>query len=154
MSKKDFVFAWVNKNRHRIDETTGNIIKVAGGVRKTSKDKWGYLSMLCYSGGKKYNVFVHHLVWYKINGAIPDGLTIDHINRTPTDNRIVNLRLATSSEQIQNASRTKITIDKAIEIYKSNKSTLELAEMFKTTRQHIRSIRHKYKKRFREVGDV
>jgi len=35
-------------------------------------------------------------------GPIPDGLEVDHINRSPWDNRRSNLRLITRSENTQN----------------------------------------------------
>ncbi|MCW1831970.1 HNH endonuclease [Pantoea ananatis] len=44
----------------------------------------------------------HRVIWELINGLIPEGLTIDHINRDGTDNRIINLRLATSRENMLN----------------------------------------------------
>ena len=44
----------------------------------------------------------HRCVWVWHNGAIPDGLVVDHINNDRTDNRIENLRLLTTR---QNKSR-------------------------------------------------
>jgi hypothetical protein len=49
----------------------------------------------------------HRLAWLYVNGSFPDKL-IDHINRNPDDNRIKNLRQATSSENQQN---TKVRKD-------------------------------------------
>lgn len=43
--------------------------------------------------GKRY--MLHHLVWLMENGELPPE-QIDHINCNPNDNRIQNLRLATS----------------------------------------------------------
>ena len=37
------------------------------------------------------------LAWQLVNGPIPDGLEIDHINRVRDDNRISNLRAVTRS---------------------------------------------------------
>jgi hypothetical protein len=45
---------------------------------------------------------VHRVVWEMHNGQIPDGLEIDHIDRNPLNNRIENLRLATSQENKRN----------------------------------------------------
>jgi hypothetical protein len=50
------------------------------------------------------------LAWLYVYGKFPEE-QLDHINRIKSDNRIVNLRLATNSENRQN-----------IPIYKSNKS--------------------------------
>lgn len=45
----------------------------------------------------------HRLAWIYVNGAIPPGLLIDHINRIRTDNRISNLRLATMEQNLANS---------------------------------------------------
>lgn len=49
---------------------------------------------------KRY--YVHRLVWAYFNGAIPEGMSIDHINHNPSDNRIENLRLVTHRENHRN----------------------------------------------------
>ncbi len=45
------------------------------------------------------------VIWIMHNGEIPTGLTIDHIDGDPTNNRLNNLRLATAKEQARNAAR-------------------------------------------------
>ena len=50
-------------------------------------------------------MYRHRLVWVWHNGAIPDGLVVDHINGDTTDDRIENLRLATHR---QNACNRKV----------------------------------------------
>lgn len=49
---------------------------------------------------KKFSV--HRIVWIMLNGDIPNGLEIDHINRDKYDNRIENLRLFTKSQNSLN----------------------------------------------------
>ena len=44
----------------------------------------------------------HRLAWIYMHGSIPDGMEIDHIDGDPANNRIANLRLATSSQQKMN----------------------------------------------------
>lgn len=48
----------------------------------------------------------HRLAWIYKNGEIPEGMVIDHINGDPSDDRIINLRLAT---QLQNSQNRKLS---------------------------------------------
>ena len=50
--------------------------------------------------GKNYKA--HRLIWLMHYGDIPSHLTVDHLNRDTSDNRIENLRLATASQQAHN----------------------------------------------------
>ena len=45
---------------------------------------------------------MHSVLWEAINGPIPKGFEIDHINGDKLDNRIENLRLATHRQNSQN----------------------------------------------------
>jgi HNH endonuclease/AP2 domain len=67
---------------------------------------------ICTSGYRQIMVdrklyMAHKLAWLYVYGHFPK-LLIDHINRKTDDNRIVNLRIATYSENQQN---TKTRID-------------------------------------------
>lgn len=55
---------------------------------------------LVYMMGRGH--FVHRIIWEMVNGPIPQGLEIDHIDGNPSNNTIGNLRLATRSQQLQN----------------------------------------------------
>lgn len=46
---------------------------------------------------------VHRVIWEMHNGAVPEGMVVDHVNRNTLDNRIENLRLATRSQNSLNA---------------------------------------------------
>lgn len=50
----------------------------------------------------KSQFLVHRIIWEMINGPIPDGMEIDHIDLDPWNNRIENLRLATHMENMAN----------------------------------------------------
>jgi hypothetical protein len=64
------------------------------GKRTGSVATKGY--RLLYINNKYY--MEHRIAWVVVYGAIPFGMTIDHINGDKGDNRIANLRLATDCE--------------------------------------------------------
>ncbi len=77
---------------------TSNSVKVgdvAGGP-----DGRGYLQISVQS--RLYQA--HRLAWLHVNGVWPK-LNIDHINRNPSDNRLVNLRDVTQKQNLQNRSK-------------------------------------------------
>lgn len=47
----------------------------------------------------------HRVIWTMLVGPIPVGMQIDHINGDPSDNRLVNLRLATNQQNSLNSRR-------------------------------------------------
>lgn len=53
--------------------------------------------------GKKY--LTHRIVWELFNGGILEGMTIDHIDGNPSNNKIENLRLATKMENARNSKK-------------------------------------------------
>ena len=52
--------------------------------------------------GKRY--LAHRVIWAMVHGSWPHG-EIDHINGSPADNRIENMRCVTRSENMRNASK-------------------------------------------------
>ena len=81
-------------------------------------DGWSYMRTPVAGAGavyatvtyKKKHISVHRLVWMTFNGAIPDGITIDHmIANRKFDNRLSAIRLATRSEQNLNQDRKPIS---------------------------------------------
>lgn len=50
--------------------------------------------------GKKCGA--HRIIWEMVNGKIPDGMEVDHINGVRDDNRISNLRLVTRNDNMRN----------------------------------------------------
>lgn len=52
-------------------------------------------------------VYAHRVVWCMFNGAIPDGMDIDHLNGLRSDNRIENLRVVSRQENQLNKKKLK-----------------------------------------------
>lgn len=149
--KQRLIHDWTIKNAHRIDHENGRLLRKNGFVRIPNMNK-GYKYHEIKMGDKMRFIAEHQLIWVKVNGPIPAGLSVDHINRDSGDNRIVNLRLATSLEQKDNSSRCKIPSWRVIEIVTSTKSNGELAEIFNTTKGVIANVKHRYKKKNSDKG--
>lgn len=57
--------------------------------------------MICIQvNGNKY--LAHRIIWEMHHGPIPDGMKVDHRDMDPWNNRLVNLRLATNSQNMCN----------------------------------------------------
>lgn len=69
---------------------------------RNAKDRDGYDRICLCRDGKKKWFKVHRLVWEAFVGKIPDGMQIDHINTIRDDNRLINLRCVTCSENHAN----------------------------------------------------
>lgn len=63
------------------------------------KDSCGYIKLYVKNVGFPR---VHRIVYETFIGEIPAGYEIDHINTIPDDNRIINLRLVTHKENMNN----------------------------------------------------
>lgn len=74
----------------------GKVLKVQG-----RNNGLGYLQ-IGVDGRTKY---FHRVVWEHVNGPVPAGFQIDHINGNKSDNRITNLRIVTKHENMQNQHR-------------------------------------------------
>lgn len=71
---------------------------VTPGQNAGSFDGHGY--RVVSVGGKRWGA--HRLIWTMVNGPIPSGYDVDHINGDRQDNRLENLRLLTRAENNQN----------------------------------------------------
>lgn len=79
----------------RIDTHKG---RFKAGEIAGSKDLHGYLTV--WFDGRSYKA--HHVAWACVTGEWPEG-TVDHKNGIKADNRWINLREATQSQQNANA---------------------------------------------------
>lgn len=91
----------------RYDENTGEFRRILINTAGIYKDKPtgkvrtnGYVTVVVF--GKAYGA--HRLAWFYTHGKWPEH-TLDHIDGDKTNNRISNLREATSAENSQNRKR-------------------------------------------------
>jgi hypothetical protein len=66
-------------------------------------DRYGYHAVGLYRDGKRFYMRVHRLVWEAHVGPIPDGMTIDHLNEVKADNRLENLEVVSTGENLRRA---------------------------------------------------
>lgn len=86
------IFTWKKKFSNR----PINPGDPAGGLRGKPGKK--YITLMC--NGRALQS--HRVAWYMHHKEDPGAMHVDHINGDSTDNRIVNLRLATDRQNSQN----------------------------------------------------
>ena len=92
---------WLNRPVHHFaDERAQKIVntRMAGTVAGTKEDSHIQVNI----GGHRHPS--HVLIWFYAYGEWPE-CPIDHINNNPTDNRLCNLRLATTQQNGYNSKR-------------------------------------------------
>lgn len=70
----------------------------AGSIHRAKRSNTDYIRVVC---NRKW-IMAHRIIWEMHNGALPEGVEIDHINGTGTDNRIENLRAVKQVENSKN----------------------------------------------------
>lgn len=78
----------------------GSVLKLKGKIKKLTDDRKGYLRFGHSTYNKTEQVYVHRAVMAAFRG--PSDLQVDHRNRDPSDNRLVNLRYATRRDNSRN----------------------------------------------------
>lgn len=81
--------------------------KYAGELAKAYRiNSFGHLSVQVRHHGASVNILAHRAIWALAHGSFPP-FDVDHINNDPSDNRLVNLRPATRSQNATNGRRAK-----------------------------------------------
>lgn len=122
------------KNLFVYDHETGLLTRKSNNTPILNPNQRGYIQVRI--GDKKYQS--HRLIWVYVNGSIPKGFQIDHINGDKSDNRLINLRLANGqSDNNQNTS-----------IYKNNTSGYPGVSWSKKNKKWFSQIRQNKEKHF------
>ena len=108
----------------RIKRTSNCIKANEVACRLNSFNKYRQVAFM----GKTYQA--HRLAWFYVHGVFPCG-QIDHINRNKSDNRLVNLRDCSISENKQNSG-----------LYKSNKCSIPTLHFPCDRNAHLRYKRN------------
>lgn len=93
-------FTWLKRtdNKPMVNQWNGKLVgKTAGTSRKTKQGK----TYIFINVSNKISR-AHRLAFIYMNGSIPSGMEVDHINGDGTDNRWENLRLVNRTVNSQN----------------------------------------------------
>ena len=124
--------------------STGKVEKKKGmGYINPALDKDGYCRFNVVDNGVRTSYRLHRFIWEAFYGAIPNGMSIDHINGDKTDNRLNNLQLLTFSENASKANQrlSKKQIDD-IRYLKANTncSTSQIAEEVGSSQSSVQRV--------------
>ena len=91
------------KKNYTYDAKSGRLIssRLGRAIKGKKLGKKGYLCVNCLIDKRRVYVYLHHAVWAVCNNCWPEQ-QIDHINGDKGDNRIVNLREVSGSENKRN----------------------------------------------------
>lgn len=94
-------------NLGRVKSLARSYVCKRGGIRhlpnkilKTAITGHGYLGLVFRKDGKPTSKRVHQLIWLTFKGLVPKGLVIDHINNDKLDNKLCNLQLLTTRQNV------------------------------------------------------
>lgn len=117
-----------------------------------SQDKLGYVTIRNISKNKTYKI--HRVIWECVNGEIPNGYHIHHIDGNKLNNSIYNLELLSTSEHhtlhnhnMSKERREKLSSynikTKSKTVLMLDKITEEIIAEFKSTREAARVLNYK-----------
>jgi len=81
-----------------VKHSSGKMMFFKGRILRQKTDKEGYKLVNLWSCNKGKMFRVHRLVWASFNGAIPDGMTVNHNDENPSNNKLSNLSLMSQRE--------------------------------------------------------
>ena len=88
-------------NVYTID-TEGNVYRNHK-LMKPYDNGIGYIQVKLRRNGKRFNRYIHRLVWKTFKGPIPECYEINHIDHNKSNNSLKNLELVTHSDNLKKA---------------------------------------------------
>ena len=106
LTKKDIEIRFSIAN---IDPMTDEVTMKNGNVRLPKLGNQGYYGFSVYDKANKKQTTIpyHRLKWAWFYGFVPKGKVVDHINEDKLDNRLENLQLLTTRENLAKSKRFK-----------------------------------------------
>lgn len=104
--KDQMILDLIAVGRLRVDAEAGLVYAPKSntpGKPVGAQTKKGYLRLCTNIAGRQHHFMVHRIVWVSVNGPVPDGHEVDHIDRVKTDNRISNLEAVPGSVNMDRA---------------------------------------------------
>lgn len=86
----------------------------------------GYIEVMV--NYKRYQA--HRVIWEMHNGAIPNGMEIDHINGIRDDNRIDNLRMVTSRTNDTNRAKSSANTSGVVGVCWDKKKSMWMVRIY------------------------
>ena len=88
-------------NDYEIYPETGQVFSYKRNKYIGAKGKNGYYRVTLTSDeGVVWRTYIHRVIWFAVNGDIPDGMQVNHIDEDKNNNSISNLNLMTPKENI------------------------------------------------------
>ncbi|CAC5339728.1 MULTISPECIES: HNH endonuclease [Planktothrix] len=81
----------------------GTAISLCTRKRAENQTGTGHLQVRVSIDGVRHHALAHRVVWSHLNGEIPEGMVINHINGTKNDNRPINLECVSKSENVRHS---------------------------------------------------
>jgi hypothetical protein len=155
MTKDAFIYQVLKRNLIKVDIKEGKVFQIRGSrgslsiPREFKVNHNGYIGAKVSLNGEKKHLRLHRIIWIAANGIPPRGLCVCHKNNNKKDNKIDNLYLATSSQNLKDAARDGLmlyknkskfstdTINKMKKEYKKSHKLKYLSEKYNISKVHL-----------------
>jgi hypothetical protein len=144
MTVRECCIQMVKTGRAKMIEGQLHLFNANGRPSRSIKNNKDRLYWHLFLDGKYRYLQISHLTWLAAGFEIPEGMTIDHIDRNAMNNDLGNLRTATPGEQSDNRA-----------VNKTNKSLRAwMRDQFESGKKTIRGMARDMGLRHETVRDI